>query len=269
MHHPPPLRLILIVLGLFSVVLAALLLNNRQTGQLRIILPQIDGDAALIITPDGHTVLIDGGADGASLATWLGNTLPFGQRRLDALVLTQSTSDPVSGQLAAIRRYRIGMALLGEQEQKSSSLEAWWELLLAQNTMPQVVAAGDRLQLGDCTLHTLGEHTGRLALHVDCPATTAYFLQAIDDEIEAALEGRALEQADLVVLNWHRPTNQLLLHALHPKNIVFTSGNGDGSPQRWNERQIGDAQLYHTALNGQIEVLSDGQQTWLRADQER
>lgn len=193
MIRPLPLRLSLGLVVLLALVFGALLIGGRRPAQLRILVPVIPGDAALITTPNGKTVLIDGGEDGAALATWLGNALPFGQRNLDVLILTRPDAKTIPGQLAALKRYRIGMALMAATEENNSSQDAWWDLLAAQSVTPQPITAGDQLKLGECTLDTLTEHEGRLTLALRCGATTAHFLQSIDDEAEQKL--KALELA--------------------------------------------------------------------------
>lgn len=192
MIRPLPLRLSLGLAVLLALVFSALLIGGQRPSQLRILVPAIPGDAALITTPNGETVLIDGGEDGATLATWLGNALPFGQRHLDVIILTRPDAKTLPGQLAALKRYRVGMALMAATEENNSSQAAWWDLLAAQSITPQPLAAGDRLTLGQCTLDTLTEHEGRLTLALRCGTTTAHFLQSIDDEAEQELEAQDL-----------------------------------------------------------------------------
>lgn len=268
MLRPPSLKLSLLSLLLLSSVLGALLLGGSARGQLRIVLPELAGDAALVVTPDGRTVLIDGGADGATLASWLGNTLPFGQRRLDGLALTRADAETLPGQLAALRRYGVAVALLPATEKRTSNLDAWWQLLEQQSVTPQTIAAGDRLALGQCDLQVLAEHDGRAALMLHCPTATAYFLQALDDDLEATLEIMPLPRADLVLTPWGRTTNSRLMQQLQPAAIVFSESAGDDPRQSWADRAVGAARLYHETLNGQVELRGDGQQLRMIVERE-
>jgi beta-lactamase superfamily II metal-dependent hydrolase len=254
------------IASLLCVVLGALLTAGRHEPRLRVLLPEIAGDSALIITPDGRSLLIDGGTDGAALATWLGNTLPFGQRRLDAVVLTRTDAKTVPGQLAALKRYRVATALLGTTDRRSSHLDAWWDLLEIQQVTAQHVAAGDQLKLGQCTLKVLTEVAGQLTLALHCGATAAYFLQAIDDDAEDRLASQDLAPAALVVYPWKRAADTPLLRRLSPAAIVFSEGGRAEEVQRWTERQIGTARLYHEAIHGQITLASDEQQTTMTTE---
>lgn len=270
MLRPLPLKLGLLGVLLLGSVLGALLVAGDHPGRLRIVIPAVSGDAALIMTPDGRFVLIDGGADGAALATWLGNTLPFGQRRLDAVVLTRADSQTLPGQLAALKRYTVGAALLTATEKRTSSLDAWWQLLEAQQVAPQTVTTDDRLTLGQCDLLVLAEQEGRAALQLSCPTATALFLQSIDDSLEAELEAQQLPRADLVITPWSRTTDTPLMQALQPGAIVFSDAEAKNAdaPQSWEARQVGAAQLYHELLNGEVALVSDNEQTTVTAERE-
>ncbi|HLH60606.1 MAG TPA: ComEC/Rec2 family competence protein [Ktedonobacteraceae bacterium] len=65
------------------------------------------GESILIQTPDGKTVLIDGGMDAVSLSQQLYNTLPLWQRSLDAVILTAPREDHLAGLQDVVTRYQI------------------------------------------------------------------------------------------------------------------------------------------------------------------
>lgn len=268
MLRPLPLRFSLTLLVLLSVVLGAHLTFSQPTHQLRVIVPALPGDGALVTIPDGRIVLIDGGSDGAALATWLGNTLPFGQRRIDVLVLTRADAATLPGQLAAVKRYEIGMALVPPTERRSSSLDAWWQLLEQQQTPIHTITAQDRLALGQCALQILEEHNGHATLALQCGPTVAYFFQSLDADGEAVLETEQLPSAQLIIYPWQRVTNTPLLQRLTPKALVFSEG-GDEQHLSWAERQIGTAKLYHEAIHGQFELIHDGQQLSVQVEHQR
>src|SRR5207237_7278804 len=90
------------------------------------------GDAALIQTPAGGYVLIDGGADPTALATGLGRRMPFWRRTLDVVVLTSRDSMHLPGQIAALARYRAGLALAPPEVGKEGALLAEWLRLLGE-----------------------------------------------------------------------------------------------------------------------------------------
>src|SRR4051812_29092814 len=110
--RPLPLRLGLAGCALVLVVWSGLWWTGRSDGRLHLIFPAQGGDGILLEGAHGEIAVVDGGADGAAFADWLGRTLPLGRRRIDLLLLTRADSTTLPGQLAAVRRYSIGRAVL-------------------------------------------------------------------------------------------------------------------------------------------------------------
>ncbi len=64
------------------------------------------GDATLVRTPNGKTILIDTGPD-ASILRALGAALPMWQRRIDAVILTGTKKASAGGLPEVESRYRV------------------------------------------------------------------------------------------------------------------------------------------------------------------
>lgn len=267
MVRPLPLPINLFIVAVLSVIAGSLLQARSVDPAVRVIIPAIEGDGALVITPEGRTVLIDGGADGAALATWLGSTLPFGTRRIDAVVLTRSDGRTVPGQLAALKRYEIGTALAPPIEQQSTNFEAWWQLLQGQNTSTHTVTAGDALNVGMCRVEVLTERSGQLTLQLACGATNVFFLQSIDDASLSDLDGQPLPRATLAIYPWSRSTDVPLLHTIQPTALVFSDDGRNPDGLSWADRQIGSARLYHETINGKIELRDTGTTVTIEVEQ--
>ncbi|MDP9311047.1 MAG: hypothetical protein M3R24_09190 [Chloroflexota bacterium] len=268
MLRPLPFRFSLGILVLLGVVLGAQQALSQPPHQLRVVVPALPGDGALVMVPDGRMVLIDGSSDGAALATWLGNTLPFGQRSIDVVILTRVDAATLPGQLAALKRYRIGLALVPPTEHRNSSFDAWWQLLEQQHTPMHTITAHDRLALGQCELRVLEAHTGHASLALGCGPTTVYFLQSLDADGEAALEVEPLPPAQLVIYPWQRATKTTLLQRLQPQALLFSEG-GAMQNLSWADRQIGTTALYHEAIHGQLQLVHDGRQLSIQVERTR
>jgi competence protein ComEC len=70
-----------------------------------------EGEAILIRTPDGKTMLIDGGMDPPSQGQELDSRLPFWQRSLDVVMLTNDRMDHLAGLQDVVSRYQVGEVL--------------------------------------------------------------------------------------------------------------------------------------------------------------
>ncbi|MDP4007646.1 MAG: MBL fold metallo-hydrolase [Candidatus Peregrinibacteria bacterium] len=69
------------------------------------------GDSVLIVTPELHTILIDGGP-GETVLEQIGEVLPFFAHDIDLMVLTHPHRDHLEGLLEVIQRYNVHHLLL-------------------------------------------------------------------------------------------------------------------------------------------------------------
>ena len=69
------------------------------------------GDSALLVSPSGKTVLIDGGPDLSALEA-LGKALPLSQKSIDLLILSHPDPDHFNAFPEVLRRYRVGAMLV-------------------------------------------------------------------------------------------------------------------------------------------------------------
>ena len=83
------------------------------------------GEAILISTPDGKTILIDGGLDPTPLGEELDSRLPFWQRSLDMVVLTSTRPDHLGGLQDIISRYQVDKVLDAGMLHPNSAYALW------------------------------------------------------------------------------------------------------------------------------------------------
>jgi len=84
-----------------------------------------EGEAILISTADGKTILIDGGLDPTPLGEELDSRLPFWQRSLDMVVLTSPRRDHLGGLQDIISRYQVGEVVDAGMLHPNSSYALW------------------------------------------------------------------------------------------------------------------------------------------------
>jgi beta-lactamase superfamily II metal-dependent hydrolase len=255
-----------VVVGLLGL----LAWRARPDGRLHVVFLETKGDAALIQTPAGGYVLIDGGADPTALTTALGRRLPFWRRTLDAVMLTSRDGMHLPGQIAALARYRAGLALAPPGVGKEDALLVEWLRLLDEARTPiRAARAGQRLDIGGATIRVLaagdGDEAG-VVLRLDYGATSVLFDHTGGEADERALlRAGALRPATIVAFPWQRDPHTAILGALRPHALVLTDGRQVDPPaeQTFRERAIRGARLLHERLDGTIEWISDGQQSWI------
>ena len=114
------------------------------------------GDAALIVTPGGRQLLIDGGPEAEGAARALARTLPGGDRSLDLVALTHLDADHSRGLLETLDRYRVGAVLEGLRPPEASMLPQWAARLERHNLQSIPLRAGHAVELEPgLTLETL------------------------------------------------------------------------------------------------------------------
>lgn len=224
----------------------------------------VPGDAIVIQSPAGRFVLIDGGSDPLALATHLGSHLPFWQRKLAAVLLTQADGRRLPGQVAALARYRPALALAPGELPRSGLANEWRRLTTVERIPTRILQPGVTLDLGGATLTVLhADNAGavllvqsgssRILLHTGGPAGDPAALQ---------LAGSPL---DLLAFPWQRETEGSPLAALRPSRTVFTTAHTVDEPalRSYAERRQYSAAIYHPAVDGHITLISDGRRAWV------
>ncbi len=133
-----------------TMLLLWLGLSHAPTDELRISFLDVgQGDATLIRTPSGHSLLVDGGPGVSSVAAGLAERLPRLQRHIDLLVLSHAHSDHLQGMIDVVERYRVGAVLQASAALGDSPLSARWRQLLVERSVPVVEAVrGQWIDLG-------------------------------------------------------------------------------------------------------------------------
>ncbi|MGZ5352900.1 MAG: DNA internalization-related competence protein ComEC/Rec2 [Actinomycetota bacterium] len=110
------------------------------------------GDAAVLTSPGGVTVLVDGGPDDAQVATELA---ALGVKRLDVVVASHPHADHVVGLPAVLARFPVALLLEPGCSGDSPDARALAEAVAAEDVPVQHPRAGDRLVVGDVGLEVL------------------------------------------------------------------------------------------------------------------
>jgi competence protein ComEC len=119
------------------------------------------GDAAVVRTPEGATLLIDAGPDENLVATRLAG---MGVRRIDLAVATHAHADHVEGFPAVFSRYAIGVLLEPGCEHESPSYHRLLQAVRDEEIRFHHARGGDRYAVGRLLVEILGpeecSHTG-------------------------------------------------------------------------------------------------------------
>jgi competence protein ComEC len=250
------------------------------------------GDALLLTTPGGHTILVDGGPDATRTLGYLGRYLPFWQRRIDLLVLTHPHEDHLGGLVDVAARYEVGQVLQTPYT-LSNTLETAWQDVLQAHHIPAVDAVrGMSVEVEpDLALRVLapdpallqGTHSdinnSSVVLRLVYKEVSLLLAGDIESEAGARLLTETAADADLPLdatvlkVPHHGSASGLsdpLLAAIHPQLALISVGAdnpyGHPAPATLTELAAVHTPVYRTDLNGTIDVSSDGTHLWVQTE---
>lgn len=136
---------ILIGLLIITSIIWFLILNQRPGRILETDFLNVgQGDAILIKTPKGQTVLIDGGPDNKVLEK-LGKYLPPLQKRIDLIILTHPHADHVTGLIEVLRRYSVGLVILNGVYLKTDNYDQFLKAIEDNKVKVLIAEAGEAI----------------------------------------------------------------------------------------------------------------------------
>jgi competence protein ComEC len=275
-----PRWLLLASVGLLAVIS----LVSLPDGRLHLIALDIgQGDAILIESPTGRTVLIDGGPDPDLTLRRLGANLPFFQRRIDLMLLTHPHQDHIAGLVEVMARFRVGMLIHAGIPFDNP---AYPRLLADARHEPGLRLvlgrAGQRLPIDETTsleiiYPTAADAAGALPdgdinnASIVAVLRSGGFVALLTGDAEAPIEARLAERGlldpvDVLKVGHHGSrsgTTARLLELTRPAAALISVGtdNEYGHPAAVTlatlARQPG-LRVHRTDLEGDLQVVSDG-----------
>ena len=243
------------------------------------------GQAIRIQTPGGRTALIDGGSNPNALETALGQQLPFWQRTLDLVVLTNPKAGRLPGLMDIIGHYHILQAADAGMLHPSASY-ASWRATLEQRGIPYArLSQGETIQLEpDALLQVLSPgatlstdtqnvDTNALILRLVTPGLRVLLLGETDTTaLSNLISSRANVRADIVqvALQPNQSPEMLLgsanlLPAIQPAMIVITptSATSGGTPPSAPAAVSTTIRTFSIASTGTLALTASAGQWWL------
>jgi competence protein ComEC len=283
--------LLIVVLHPFSAA--------QPDGRLRVEFLDVgQGDSALLTTPDGTTILIDGG--GQPSLSWANNdsdvgepferdTRSVGERvvseylwsrgldRVDYLIATHADADHIDGLNDIARNFKVRGAIVARAPLDDREFAKFAQTLNTAGVPLEIVGSGDVIQLGNVLIDVVwpapvhmadspSRNNDSIVLRIRFGEKSFLFTADIEKETEAALvkSGKDLH-TDVVKVAHHgskTSSTEQFVAAARPTIAVISVGRHSmfGHPHKEvvDRWRASGAQVMTTGEKGTITVLTDG-----------
>ena len=277
------------------VLLVGQLAATSADGRLHVYALDVgQGDAIMVVTPNGHQLLVDGGADSETTLAAIGPLIPASDRSLDVVAATHLDADHVGGLLGVLHRYRADVVLQGSVTPDSALYPQWQSVVTDRKRPALTLHAGHRVALGDgVMLEVLSpasgqppagvrrtSNNGSLVLRLSYGEIAFLFTGDIEADAERHLvaSNRDGLRADVLKVAHHgsrTSSTREFLRAVAPLSAVISSGHdnrfGHPHPDVIDRlaSSIGESNIFLTARDGTVEYISDGVNLWVKTDPPR
>ena len=267
---------LLLLLIIFGIVLWSITFSEDQTGLTFAALNISQGDGLFIESPTGVKVLMDGGPND-NLIRELPKVMPWFDKHIDAIVITNSDSDHYSGFISILQNYKVDVVV--ESGYRSQTADyALLEKEISDKKIPEILARrGEVIDLGggaqikilfpDRDVSGLASNDASIVSRLTYGDTSVLLTGDSTKKIEdylIALDGKNLQSTVLKVGHHGSDTSSSdeYVAEVAPQIAVISDGaaNTYGLPDQSTLDTLNKykAAIYDTCVMGNIILRSDG-----------
>ncbi len=286
--HFVPAKFFILPLVLVAVLVWTAAITSPDS-RLHIFFLDIGQGDAILIQRGYHQILVDGGPNAEKLCVELGDRLPFWDRTIEMVVLTHPDADHLAGLVEVLERYEVNQILISGHEH-NSALYAEWLRLIEEKDVERIIAeAGQTIGLGgDLAMEVLhpgpssfqqtasDTNANSVVTRLVCQDFSLLLTGDIPDDVEQMLCDRMCTLDSIVYKVPHHGSDSSscsdFLSAVDPQVAVISAGidNKFGHPDpdvvERLEGIVGDENIYLTADQGTIELITDGGRMWVETE---
>jgi competence protein ComEC len=238
------------------------------------------GDSTLIQTPDGRTVLIDGGEANTGIVSQLQG---LGVQRIDLMIATHPHSDHIGGLVQVLQNFPVAKVLTNGEAHTSSVYEHFLDGIIMAQAEFIDVKRGDVISLSGIDFHVLNPENNNnsdlnensVVIQFTYDQTTFLMMGDGGADTESALLSAGLPlKADILKVGHHGSTSgstSAFLNAVQPKIALYSAGidnqYGHPAPQIIDALTTVGATVYGTDKNGTISIKVDQNGYTINTDQ--
>ncbi len=259
-----------------AFILMLAMLASRPDGRLNVWLLDVGhSNAALLQTPGGAQIMIDGGRFPSRLLTAIGDRLPFYDREIEILVITHPDEWDIAALNSLLNRYAVGAALYHGQPNRGEVFQEISAALKESRTAVVEARAGYALEFSDGVrievLHPQSRPTitdklgdGALVLRVHYGSVSVLLTSDLSAAGQREMLARgASPVASIMQIPQHgaaRALDRRFLERAQPQVALLQSdiANRRGDPDPDTMAQLEGLHLFRTDQIGHIHLSIDG-----------
>ena len=227
-------------------------------------------DAVLIQTPDGRSLLINGGESAANLSAELGRRLPPFERELDWLIVASPQEEDLAALPRTLERFHPAEVLWSGNREASYASRAL-DKYISTNGIPITYAeTGDVLALGQgasMQMQAVGARGSVILIEWD----SFRALLPIGMDYDSLASSQTLGNISVLLLpdSGYAPLNPPeLITALDPQLAILSVAADDdfGLPDDETLRALDGYELLRTDLDGWLHLTTNGDEMWMEKE---
>lgn len=239
------------------------------------------GDSILIQSPDGKTMLIDGGERSPGVVSYLNK---LGVKLIDVIVATHPHSDHIGGLVEVLQRSNVGEVWINGQPHTTKVFEDFLIAIDKSGAKYHEAKRGEVIELGAVRFQVL--HPGpalvqdmngnSIVLRLAYGDISFLFMGDANFASEAdMLAARQEVKATVLKVGHHgsaTSSSTSFLKAVAPQVAVYSAGRGNSyghpTPQAIARLRQTGTQIYGTDVNGTIKVTTNGKTLDMHPDRQ-
>jgi competence protein ComEC len=233
----------------------------------------VSGEALLIHTPEGRTLLVSGGPAASLLGDALGRRLPFAGSGLDWLIVAAPGEEHIAALPRVLERYPPGQVLWAGAHNASRSSQLLYSELTRLEVPVLEARPGQVLDLGrgaELKVLTVGKRGAVLLLEWESFRAVLPVGVSWDDLPELKKLDEVRDASVLLLANGgYALTNPPeWIEWVHPEVTLLSVASGDrrGLPSQSTLDALEGYSLLRTDRDGWIELSTDGEQMWVEVE---
>jgi competence protein ComEC len=228
----------------------------------------LEGGTTIVQAPRGARIVIDGGAQPSAVLATLGQRMPFWDRAVDLLVLTEADDDHVAALVTVLERYEVRQILEVNTPAKPTAAYSKWRELIASRRVPSALAHTGLYVALDHTVEleivSAREETASATARLRAGNVAFLFAESASVDEQTTLLKSGDDLTSIVLIAPRRITNDFV-DAVNPQFAILFGGHTARDKLSSDLlAALARATILQTSERGTIEMIVDGQMLVVR-----